>query len=165
MCCLGSGIPSRSVAEPFPQQYCPLWRLPGFDLATFWHLSRLCSSLATTRLGERVVVIKGGSIHISTSPSLYLGDVGRHKQQSPTTSCQLLATIHLQRPPNSGHVWQLFRRLQNKKKKYFFFFIILAFVFQPQCLDTLSLRGMLVYMWGMSHIGKIGSQGSSLPPI
>ena len=32
-----------------------------------------------------------------------------------------------------------------------------AFVFQPQYLGTLSLRGMLVYMWGLSHIGKIGS--------
>jgi hypothetical protein len=24
---------------------------------------------------------------------------------------------------------------------------------------------LLMYMWGLSHIGKIGSQGSSLPPI
>jgi hypothetical protein len=38
-----------------------------------------------------------------------------------------------------------------------FIFFIHAFVFQPQCLDTLSLKGMLVYMWGLSHIGKIGS--------
>ena len=29
---------------------------------------------------KRVVVIKGVSIHISTSPSPYPGDVGRHNQ-------------------------------------------------------------------------------------